>query len=90
MCPPVWRIRADGLLCTSTPDGPTYEGRLLDRPDEEVVDQGAAFDLGTLFSRRPVTRRAVFGLFGVGAGAALLAAWLREPRQMQAVAAQRV
>lgn len=26
---------------TSTPAGPAYEGRLLDRPTEEVVDQGA-------------------------------------------------
>ena len=31
-----------------TPEGPTYEGRLLDRADEEVVDQGAAFDIRTL------------------------------------------
>lgn len=52
-----------------TPDGPRYEGRLLDRPDEEVVDQGAAFDLRTL-----VSRRAVFSLAGLGVGAAVLAA----------------
>jgi hypothetical protein len=24
---------------TPTPDGPTFEGRLLDRADEEIVDQ---------------------------------------------------
>lgn len=44
-----------------TPDGPTYEGRLLDHPDEEVVDQGAAFDIRTLFSRR-----SVLGVVGAG------------------------
>ena len=37
---------------TQTPDGPAYEGRLLDRPDEEVVDQGVSFDVKTLMSRR--------------------------------------
>jgi len=53
----------------STPDGPAYEGRLLERADEEVVDQGVAFDIRTL-----VTRRSVLGLFGLGAGALALAA----------------
>ncbi|MEV7610138.1 intradiol ring-cleavage dioxygenase [Microbacterium sp. NPDC089320] len=52
-----------------TPEGPTYEGRLLDRADEEVVDQGAAFDIRTL-----VTRRGVLGLAGLGVGAMVLAA----------------
>ena len=52
-----------------TPEGPTYEGRLLDRVDEEVVDQGAAFDIRTL-----VTRRGVLGLAGLGVGAVVLAA----------------
>ncbi|SDH76023.1 intradiol ring-cleavage dioxygenase [Agrococcus jejuensis] len=52
-----------------TPDGPAYEGRLLDRPDEEVVDQGPAFDVRTL-----MTRRAVLGLAGLGVGATVLAA----------------
>lgn len=52
-----------------TPDGPTYEGRLLDRADEDVVDQGAAFDIRTL-----ITRRGVFGLAGLGVGALVLAA----------------
>lgn len=54
---------------TQTPDGPAYEGRLLDRADEEVVDQGAAFDIRTLMSRR-----GVLGLAGVGLGAVVLAA----------------
>lgn len=52
-----------------TPEGPTYEGRLLDHVDEEVVDQGAAFDIRTL-----VTRRGVLGLAGLGVGAVVLAA----------------
>ncbi|WP_159500143.1 intradiol ring-cleavage dioxygenase [Microbacterium sp. 18062] len=52
-----------------TPQGPAYEGRLLDRVDEEVVDQGAPFDIRTLISRR-----GVLSLVGLGAGAAVLAA----------------
>ncbi|WP_271984802.1 intradiol ring-cleavage dioxygenase [Pseudoclavibacter terrae] len=52
-----------------TPDGPAYEGRLLDRADEEVVDQGVAFDLGTLMSRR-----GLLSIFGVGVGTVALAA----------------
>ncbi|NHI17529.1 3,4-dioxygenase subunit beta [Microbacterium excoecariae] len=52
-----------------TPDGPTYEGRPLDRVDDEVVDQGLSFDLGTL-----VGRRGILGLVGLGAGAAVLSA----------------
>ncbi|PXA71914.1 intradiol ring-cleavage dioxygenase [Cryobacterium arcticum] len=53
----------------STPAGPAYEGRLLDRADDEVVDQGVAFDLRTLISRRNI-----LSLIGVGAGAVALAA----------------
>lgn len=30
---------------------PTYEGRVLPRPDEELVDQGLGSDVGTLLSR---------------------------------------
>jgi protocatechuate 3,4-dioxygenase beta subunit len=52
-----------------TPDGPAYEGRLLARPEDEVVDQGAAFDARTL-----VSRRGVLSLVGLGAGAVVLAA----------------
>ncbi len=52
-----------------TPDGPTYEGRLLDRPDEEVVDQGVRFDLRTLMGRR-----ALIGIGIAGLGAVALAA----------------
>ncbi|KAA0923610.1 intradiol ring-cleavage dioxygenase [Rhodococcus sp. ANT_H53B] len=54
---------------TITSAGPTYEGRLLDRPAEEVVDQGARFDITTL-----VTRRRVLSIVGAGAGAVALAA----------------
>jgi protocatechuate 3,4-dioxygenase beta subunit len=48
---------------------PTYEGRPLVRPDEEVVDQGLGFDLTTLMSRRGMLRA-----LGLGAAAAGLAA----------------
>ncbi|MDO9398455.1 MAG: intradiol ring-cleavage dioxygenase [Herbiconiux sp.] len=53
----------------STPEGPRYQGRLLARADEEVVDQGAAFDIRTL-----VTRRTLLSAFGLGIGAVALAA----------------
>jgi protocatechuate 3,4-dioxygenase beta subunit len=48
---------------------PTYEGRRLPRPDEEVVDQGLAFDVATLVSRRQALRT-----FGLGAAVLGLAA----------------
>jgi protocatechuate 3,4-dioxygenase beta subunit len=40
---------------------PTYQGRPLARPDEEVVDQGLGFDIGTLMDRRQMLRA-----FGIG------------------------
>lgn len=46
-----------------------YEGRALPRPDEEVVDQGLGFDIGTLLSRRKMLT-----LFGIGAAGLGLAA----------------
>jgi protocatechuate 3,4-dioxygenase beta subunit len=49
--------------------GATYEGRPLAKPDEELVDQGLGFDLGTLVSRRSALR-----VFGLGAAAVGLAA----------------
>ncbi|WP_297081347.1 intradiol ring-cleavage dioxygenase [uncultured Demequina sp.] len=52
-----------------TPAGPSYEGRLLDHPDEPIVDQGAAFDI-----RTAISRRSVVGLVGAGVGVAALAA----------------
>ncbi len=54
---------------THGPSGPTYQGRALPRPDEEVVDQGLSFDVGTL-----VSRRRVLTLLGAGLGALGLAA----------------
>lgn len=55
---------------TPSPDGPrpTYEGRPLPRPEEELVDQGLAFDLETM------NRRRLLRVLGVGASAAALAA----------------
>jgi protocatechuate 3,4-dioxygenase beta subunit len=47
----------------------TYEGRRLPRPEEELVDQGLAFDVGTLMSRRRI-----LGLLGLGAVGVGLAA----------------
>ena len=58
----------------STPDGPAYEGRLLDHVDEQVVDQGAAFDIRTLISRR-----GVLSIVGLGVGAVALAACSSTP-----------
>jgi protocatechuate 3,4-dioxygenase beta subunit len=50
-------------------DRPTYQGRPLPRPDEELVDQGLAFDVGTLMSRRRL-----LGVLGIGAAGIGLAA----------------
>ncbi|QLQ36688.1 3,4-dioxygenase subunit beta [Micromonospora robiginosa] len=47
----------------------TYQGRALPRPGEDLVDQGLAFDVGTLLSRRRV-----LGLLGLGAAGLGLAA----------------
>ncbi|GIJ48362.1 3,4-dioxygenase subunit beta [Virgisporangium aliadipatigenens] len=54
--------------------GPRYEGRPLPRPDAEPVDQGLAFDLGTLVDRRRVLR-----MFGLGVAVAGLAACTDDP-----------
>lgn len=48
---------------------PTYEGRPLARPDDELVDQGLSFDVTTLLSRRRVLQA-----FGLGAATLGLAA----------------
>jgi protocatechuate 3,4-dioxygenase beta subunit len=47
----------------------TYEGRVLPRPEDEVVDQGLAFDLGTLFDRRRALQ-----VLGIGVAGSALAA----------------
>ena len=49
--------------------GLSYEGRTLPRPDDEVVDQGLAFDITTLFNRRRALQ-----FLGVGAAGGVLAA----------------
>ncbi len=54
---------------SSTPTLRTYEGRVLPHQDEEVVDQGLAFDVATLMSRRTM-----LGAFGAGAAGLSLAA----------------
>ncbi len=51
---------------------PTYEGRPLHDPTEPVVDQGLAFDLETLLTRRSMLK--AIGLGGVSAGLVTLAA----------------
>jgi len=48
---------------------PTYQGRVLPRPEDEVVDQGLEFDVGTLLSRRHALR-----MFGLGAAGLAVAA----------------
>ncbi len=48
---------------------PTYEGRELPRPDEELVDQGLGFDLGTLLERRRALQVLGLGLAGAGLAA---------------------
>ena len=47
---------------------PTFEGRVLPRPEEELVDQGLGFDVDTLLSRRRLL--AVFGIGAAGLGLA--------------------
>ena len=56
-------------MTTDSPSTSTFQGRRLPRPDEELVDQGLAFDVGTLLSRRSVLR-----FLGIGAATAGLAA----------------
>jgi hypothetical protein len=51
-----------------TNDRTTSEGRALPRPQEELVDQGLAFDVGTLLSRRRL-----LGMLGLGATVGLAA-----------------
>src|SRR3954447_18978031 len=75
-------VRRQGGLDTTADEGdlmrrtahqhrqpPTFEGRPLVRPDEELVDQGLGFDLTTLLSRRTLLRGAALGAVGVGLAA---------------------
>ncbi len=50
----------------------TFEGRVLDRQDEDIEDQGLAFDMRTIENR--LSRRRLLGFLGIGAGSAALAA----------------
>lgn len=54
---------------TDDPTLVTYQGRTLPKQDEELVDQGLQFDIGTLFSRR-----GLLGMVGLGAAGLGLAA----------------
>jgi protocatechuate 3,4-dioxygenase beta subunit len=56
-------------MSTEPSEHPTYGGRVLARADEELTDQGLAFDLATLMDRRRMLRA-----FGLGAAALGLAA----------------
>ena len=59
-----------------TPESrPCYDGRPLPRPDDELVDQGLGFDIGTLLSRRRMLAAfsagaATIGLAACGASTA--------------------
>ena len=44
----------------------TFEGRRLPHPDEPVFDQGLAFDVETLLSRRQLLRAMGYGAVGAG------------------------
>ena len=48
---------------------PTYEGRVLARPEEELVDQGLRFDVDTLLSRRRMLTVLGIGTAGLGLAA---------------------
>jgi protocatechuate 3,4-dioxygenase beta subunit len=48
---------------------PTYEGRPLPRPDDEVVDQGLGFDMATLARRRSVLKALGLGVVTAGLAA---------------------
>jgi protocatechuate 3,4-dioxygenase beta subunit len=62
-------MRSRTRTIDAPPAVPRYEGRPLPRPDEELVDQGLAFDVATLVSRRQALR-----VLGLGAGVLGLAA----------------
>jgi protocatechuate 3,4-dioxygenase beta subunit len=63
-----FRSNPEEFLVTDSPH-PSFEGRRLPRPQEELVDQGLGFDLETLMGRRHVLR-----LLGIGAATLGLAA----------------
>lgn len=58
-----------GAVPSGTAPRNSFEGRPLHHPDEDVEDQGLAFDVGTL-----VSRRGALGVLGAGSVTAVLAA----------------
>lgn len=48
---------------------PTHQGRPLPRPDDQLVDQGLAFDVQTLLGRRQLLRTLGLGAVAVGLAA---------------------
>ena len=48
---------------------PTYEGRRLPNPDEEIFDQGLSFDIETLLGRRRLLQVAGFSVLGAAMAA---------------------
>ena len=69
-----WEVAGGGVEAAPSVDGQyVFEGRPLDRPEEDIEDQGLAFDLRTVINRR-TGRRGALGVLGVGLGGVLLAA----------------
>ncbi len=64
---------------------PTYEGRLLPDPDEEVFDQGLSFDVETLLGRRRLLQVAGFSVLGAAMAACGLASKSGSPSAATAV-----
>ena len=56
---------------TAPTQPPTYEGRPLANPDEDIYDQGLAFDIETMLDRRRVLK--LMGFAGLSAGLVALA-----------------
>src|SRR3712207_4751689 len=68
------RLPSVGAMSSPPQQRPTFEGRALPRPEEELVDQGVRFDVDTLLSRRRMLAflgigTATLGLAACGAGA---------------------
>ena len=64
---------------------PTYEGRRLPNPDEEVFDQGLSFDVETLLGRRRLLQVAGFSVLGAAMAACGLASKGGSPSAATAV-----
>ena len=64
---------------------PTYEGRRLPNPDEEIFDQGLSFDIETLLGRRRLLQVAGFSALGAAMAACGLASKSGSPSAATAV-----